>query len=252
MQNQKDFDTNIFFSGGAGMFIQYHDIVKPVYLYAIIKMILTGESFGLPINIINSMSIFSIIEWYMNRRYINPFKNLDYKHTLSDEELDKMLLDYIKNDPSIYSLAPSLNISSMLDVYNQQHMTFPVYIYSKEEEPAIKQDCQNVFHGIPVRYVYGDLENAIKKCDQNFTYIFSDIDLVKEACKILLGTCSHVLLSSDYRYNYIDNRKTFKYDLTELGEQYPFVRIGTTMSTDIARLAVSFKSLMDEFIQEGD
>ena len=68
------FDTNIFFSGGAGMFIQYHDIIKPVYLYTIVKMIITKESFGLPIDIIKDFSIISIIEWYINRRFKNPIK----------------------------------------------------------------------------------------------------------------------------------------------------------------------------------
>ena len=48
--NNNNFNTNELFAGGAGMFIQYHDIIKPVYLYAIVKMIATKNSFGLPIN----------------------------------------------------------------------------------------------------------------------------------------------------------------------------------------------------------
>lgn len=245
---EKNFDTNVFFSGGAGMFIEYHDIVKPVYLYAIIKMIIEGESFGLPIDIIRNMSVFSLIEWYLNRRYINPFKCLDYNHYLPDESLDSMLWGYMLHDTSLYDLAPPLNISSMLDIYHRQHMTFPVYIYSKNEEPYIKDDCKNIFHGIPVNYVFGDLESAIKKCDQNFTYIFSDLELATKSAKILLGTCSHVLVARDYRYNYTDNFKTFKHDLNELATNHPFIRVGTTMATDVARLAVSFKKLYDSMM----
>ena len=31
-QEIKSFDTNSLYVGGNGMFIQYHDVVKPVYL----------------------------------------------------------------------------------------------------------------------------------------------------------------------------------------------------------------------------
>lgn len=249
--NTKTLDTNVFFSGGAGMFIEYHDVVKPVYLYAIIKMIVTNESFGLPINIIKNMSIFSIIEWYTNRRYINPFKCLDYNHYLDDDQLNGMLLEYLLHDDSLYKLSPTLNISKMLKVYNQQHMNFPIFVYSKYEEPYIKEDCKHIFPGIPIQYVYGDLENAIKKCDQNFTYIFSNIEMVEIAAKILVGTCSNILLTRDYRYNYTDNFKTFKYDLNEIGSKYPFVRIGTTTATDMAQLAGSFKILKETIEEEA-
>ena len=64
MPESKNFDTNVLFSGGAGMFLQYHDIVKPVYLYAIIKMIAVKESFGLPIDIIKDMSLFKMNSGY--------------------------------------------------------------------------------------------------------------------------------------------------------------------------------------------
>lgn len=250
MMKEKTFDTNIFFSGGAGMFIQYHDVVKPIYLYAIYKMLITNESFGLPINILKSMSVFSLAEWYFNRRYINPFKCLDYNNYLDDDQINGMLLGYLLHDKSIYNISPALNIQKMLKVYNTQHMTFPIYIYSEFEEPSILEDCKNVFSGINVRYVHGNLKDAISKCDQNFTYIFSDIELVKNAAEILIGTCSHILLTSDYRYNYIGNREKFKYDLKELMEAYPFIRIGTTQAADVVELASSFKKIKEIILQE--
>lgn len=239
----KEFDTNVFFSGGAGMFIQYHDIVKPVYLFAVIKMIITDQSFGLPINIISNMSIMSLIEWYIKRRYINPFKSLDYNHHLTDEQLDSMLYDYLIHDSSIYDISYPLNIQKMLSVYKNQHMTFPVYIYSEREEPYIKDDCKNIFSGIPVTYLFGDLESCIKKCDQNFTYIFSNIELVKKSAEILKGSYAHILLSDEYRYNYVDSCKTFKYDLKEIMGSNPYTRIGTTFAVDFDRLGISISKL---------
>lgn len=239
----KQFDTNVFFSGGAGMFIQYHDIIKPTYLFAIIKLILNGESFGLPVNIISRMSFISIIEWYIKRRFINPLKCLDYYHQIDENELDNLLQHILENDKSIYTLGNTMNVVKMFSVYRHQQMTFPVYIYSEREEPSIMYDCENIFKGIPIKYLFGDLKEAIKKCDQNFTYIFSDLELVKDAAEILIGTCSHILLSRDYRYNYIDNCKKLKYNLSDMAKSHPFVRIGTIEAVNQIELALSLSNL---------
>lgn len=236
----RPFDTNVFFSGGAGMFIQYHDIVKPVYLYAIAKMIATQEGFGLPISIISRLSAPSIIEWYVKRRFKNPFQQLDYEHSVDPKQLDDFLKQYLQNDPSLYKIAAPLNIKQLFSVYRRGHMSFPVFIYTEEEEPYVKEDCKNVFSGVAIRYIYGDLKECIRKCEQNFTYIFSDIELAKRAAEILEGTCSHLLLASDYRYNYKDNCKNFKYDLGDLAKSHPYVRTGTTIAMDPMALTRAF------------
>lgn len=243
MLENKPFDTGPFFSGGAGMFLQYHDVIKPVYLYAILQMILTKQSYGLPIDIVSHLSIISLIEWYVNRRFKNPLKCLDYANKIDVSQLDKLLHDVMANDPSIYRLCPVLNIEKMLQVYRTQHMVFPIYVYSEVEEPYIKTDCQSIFNGIEFHYFFGDLKSCIEKCDQNFTYIFSDVDLVEKAAEILYGTCSHILLARDYRYNYIDNRKTFKCNLKDLATSHPFIRIGTTLVMDKSELLMHYANL---------
>ena len=120
-------------------------------------------------------------------------------------------------------------------------MQFPVYIYSEEEEPYIRDDCRTIFGSINHKYVFGPLKEAINKCDQNFTYIFSDIELVKKATEILAGTCSHIIMARDYRYNYIGNYEKEKYDLGKLTtDGLPFIRIGTTEAVDVNDLVLSF------------
>ena len=232
----KPFDTNAFFVGGNGLFIQYHDVVKPVYLYAILKALSINDAFGLPLQIIKHMSSRSLLEWYYRRRFANPFQCLDYNHTVPKETLDTILQKILLSDPSIYKLAPTLNIQTMLDVYRRQHMSFPIFVYSKRREDIIAEDIKTDFPGITIKYLYGDLREAISKCDNNFTYIFSDIELLKESVEILIGTYSHILLSRDYRYNYTDHYQTTKYDLYELGLNHPFVRIGLTQSSQPDRL----------------
>lgn len=242
----KVFDTNSFFSGGAGIFIQYHDVIKPVYLYAIIKLLVTKQYFGLPFNIINKMTIFSLLEWYVRRRYINPLKCLDFMNIIDNNELDELLINVLKSDDTIYKLSPALNVNQMLNAYRQHHttFTFPVYIYSEKEEPYIIRDCKQLFPGIPFKYLHGDLKDAVSKCDNNFTYIFSDIELVKKLCTILIGTYSHILITRDYRYNYKDNSKTFKYDLLEMAKTHPFIRIGITVAMNMNQMVSSFNDIM--------
>lgn len=106
------------------------------------------------------------------------------------------------------------------------------------------KDCENILSGIDYTYVYGELKNAIKNCDQNFTYIFSDIEMVNSASKNLRGTYSHILLARDYRYNYIDHCKTFKYDLQQLASENPVIRIGTTIAMDIRLMPDAFSNII--------
>jgi hypothetical protein len=241
--DQNTFDTNSFFTGGAGLFLQYHDVVKPVYLYVMIRMILTGDSFGLPIGIIRKLSNLSLIEWYMKRRYVNPLRQLDFVHKLDPKELDDLMHSILLSDPSLYQLAPVMNIGRMLSVYKQQHMNFPIFVYTEQEEPAVSDDCKRAFQGIQIQYVYGDLRSCLAKCDQNFTYIFSDIDLAKNACEILTGTYSHVLISNDFRYNHNGNSNAMKYNLQQMQKTHPFLRIGTQKCVDLNQLAVSLKTI---------
>lgn len=239
----KNTDTSKLFVGGSGMFIQYHDIIKPVYFYAIMNMIISGESFGVPVDIISNFSLPSMIEWYKNRRYVNPIQQLDVFHKTDQEVLDNLLSKILDHDASLYKLAPELSTTQIFSVYSAQHFSFPVYIYSEEYESGIEKDVAENLKGIESEYLYGDLEEALTQCDQNFTYIFSNIETLYSAVQILDGTYSHILLARDYRYNYTDNFITMKYNLKELMKQHPPLRLGTITAMDISTMNGSFNNI---------
>ena len=239
------FETD-FFVGGNGMFLQYYDVVKPVYLYAVLKMLIENNTYGLP-DILSTMSIPSLVEWYKNRRYINPLKQMDYKNAVPDESFDIILNKILAEDPTLYKLAPPLNIMRMLYVYKSQYMTFPFIIYTEEYSKAVENDVKEIFSGVPHKYAYDGLENAIKKCDENFTYIFSDLEVLKDAADILKGTYSHILLANDYRYNYIDGHETLKYDMKDLMFSHPFIRTGLTSVWE----GVDYNQAFDNIIFQG-
>jgi len=236
----KPFDTNSFFVGGAGLFLQYYDIVKPVYLYAVMSLIF-GDSHGLPVEIIRNMTLPQLFEWYKQRRAINPLYSLDYMHIIPEEELDK-LLDEILTDESIYRVTPLLNISRLLEVYQYQHMIFPIFVYSETESPYIRHDVDRIFAGMPHHYVFGDLTLATKKCRENFTYILSDMELMNSIAEVLHGTYSHILLAEDYRYNYPGGIP--KYDLMEMMASHPYIRTGTTQVMDVEVIGSKFSNIL--------
>ena len=241
----KTFPTDVFFSGGSGMLIQYHDVIRPIYLGAIIKMIISKTSFGLPLDMISDMSIFSLAEWYLMRRYKNPLKCLDVSDILNMCDLDELLKQIMDSDKEIFSMMKIMNIGKIINVYRKQRMIFPFYVYSEDPNDFIKQDVAEIFSGINVKYVYGDLGDAIRNnCDDNYTYIFSDIEMVKKSAELLHGTCSHILLTSDFRYNYLDRHKTYKYELNRLSTDNPSVRIGTTKSTSINDIILNLHELL--------
>lgn len=221
------------------MFVQYHDIIKPVYLYAVLKMLYTNTTYGMPFSIIKNMSFFSIVEWYMNRRYINPLIALDPNQTVDTSSLDLLLKRILSNDHSIYKLAPHLNFRLLMNACVTQQLSFPVYIYTEEHDQAVEEDAKTLFPGMSVNYLHGPLDQVLIKCDQNFTYIFSDINLLVEAATHLKGSCSHILLAGDYRYNYLDYFNTTKHNLVETASNNPYVRIGITSALDKNALSIA-------------
>ena len=242
----KSFDTNVFFSGGAGIFMSYHDIVKPTYLWAVLKMMTMGNSIGLPFDTLHYLSTLSLTEWYTNRRYINPLRSIDYLGQYQPEQLDELITEVLKADDSIYRLCPRMNVARLLAPYTSQHMTFPVYVYTEQFETGVASDVNSLFPGVPVTYVYGNLEDALSRCDQNFTYMVSDIEQFVILAKLLEGTYSHILLASDYRYNRKPDGK-FKYNLKSIMESYPFIRVETFIACNIPDLVQAIGELLTNF-----
>jgi len=240
--SSKPFDTRKLFSGGGGLFIQFQDVVTPIYLFAIIKLLLTDASLGLPISIIKDMSILSLAEWYIKRSNINPIQELDYKHQLSSQDANTLLYKILE-DRSIYDHSPVFNVGLMFDVYKHKKMNIPIYIYSEYNDPHIEYFGRKHFPDISFKYIYDDLSSAIKKCNDNFTYIFSNIEFFKQACELLKGSYANILLAQEYKYNYIDNCVTTKYPLEELMFNNPFILTGITRVINVKTLANSLQIL---------
>ena len=239
----KPFDTSRF-TGGAGLFIQFEDVVTPIYLFAMIKLILTEQSFGIPIHIIKDMSILSIAEWYIKRNNQNPILDLDYDHQLSKDHADELLYKILQ-DKSIYDYSPPMNIKLFFEVYQYKKMNFPIYIYSQFKDPNIEYYCTKNFASIQLHFI--DTTDIIQAIDllskDNYTFILSNIHLFKQAVEHLHGKYAHVLIAEDYKYNYKDNCHVMLYDIVKLMIDNPFVATSATSVINPKVLANSLQIL---------
>ena len=218
------FSASKTFFGGSAIVIQYHDVLKPVYLTAIFKMLLNKDlQFGLPFDILKSFSIPSIVEWYKTRNYFNPLKLLDPKRLATNDQLNQML-NIVLKDKSIYTLTPLLNSIRLLIVSEQNHLNVPMYIYSEQYEENILYDINQL--PLHLNYIYGSIKDLVDKIPANSTYIFSNIELLKEAIFSIDAKKSvNFILVSDYNYNFSNNQ--YKYNFSDLlsKEFKPFIVI---------------------------
>lgn len=215
---ENSFNTDSLFVGGAGMFVEYHDIIRLVDLFVVVRMMLTEESFGLPVHILKGMGVAPMTEWYLKRPNQNPFTALDYNHILDIHELDQLRSQILDSDPSIYQYAPYTNFYKMLQLMRDQQIGIPVYVWTPTPEVNIQQDLATM--PIHPTYVSGSLESALSKTGNNFTYIFSDISHAKVAADIINDRYAHILIPTEFRYNYQDHMKTLKYTIQKLNIRF--------------------------------
>lgn len=202
------FDTSRLFAGGSGIVIEYHDAVRPVYLFALLNIIMNKKDYNLPIAMIEKFSFPSIVEWYLNRPYYNPLKYLDYNHMASNDDLDELLLNILDDDITVYKYSPHLNMVKILYGYASKNINIPIYFYSQFEEKGIQNDINNNFKELNIKCIYGP-PKIIKDIEaQNFSYIFSNIDHAEEFIQHHdHSKLSVITIANDYRYNYTKGGK---------------------------------------------
>lgn len=209
-----NYDAGHTFYGGSSLFIEFHDIIKPVYLMAIIKLIMSDKKyrFGLPVEMIENFSLISIIEWYLNRSHINPLKLLDPARKATDEDLNSLLHKILDSDPKLYLTAPLLNAEKLISIIRLQKLGIPILVYSEQFEPNI-EPCLSTWSN--TSYIYGPFEQVITKVPNNSSFIFSNIEYAKRLIdSVKFDTLGSIMIASDYYYNF-KNKGIYKYDFID-------------------------------------
>lgn len=217
------FNSSHTFFGGASLLIQYKDALKPVNLIAFIKMLYDKSlRHGLPFEIIEKFSLYSVMEFYTSRTHINPLRQLDYKH--KSPEIVDSILSNILTDTSIYVLSPYLLTAKLIQVMRSQNFSIPIFIYNETYDKGIELDTPNISSS--AQFVYGSIKDILNQIPNNSTMIFSNIEhlveVIKEAPKKML---LNLLITSDYQYNFNSNLE-YKYNLSDVitKEFKPFIK----------------------------
>lgn len=242
---QNTFNASKTFFGGSALIIQYHDVLKPVYLTAIIKMMINKDlQFGLPFEIIKSFSLLSLIEWYKGRSFINPLKLLDPNHKATDEQLQQML-NIVLKDHSVYKLSPLLDTIRLIIASEQNKLNVPLYIYSEQFEEGIDKDLY--YMQMNCKYIHEPIKTLIDKSPPNATYIFSNIDLLKESLELINPKKSaNFILASDYKYNFLNNQ--YKYNFSDILSKLfkPFIKINNINIFNNLRVLNDYRNLLNK------
>ena len=239
------FNASKTFFGGSALIVQYHDVLKPVYLTAIIKMLMNKNlQFGLPFDIIKSFSLLSLIEWYKGRSFINPLKLLDPNRKATNEQLQQML-NIILKDNSIYKLSPLLDTIRLIIASEQNKLDVPLYIYSEQFEEGIDKDLY--YMQMNCKYIHETIKTLIERTPPNATYIFSNIDLLKDSLELIDPKKSaNFILVSDYRYNFLNNQ--YKYNFSDLLSKLfkPFIMINNISIFNNLRVMNDYTNLLNK------
>ena len=239
------FNASKTFFGGSALIVQYHDVLKPVYLTAIIKMLMNNDlQFGLPFDIIKSFSLLSLIEWYKGRSFINPIKLLDPKRKGTDEQLQQILSIVLK-DHSVYKLTPFLDTIRLIIASEQNKLDVPLYIYSEQFEEGIDRDLYHL--QMNCKYIHEPIKTLMEQTPPNATYIFSNIDLLKESLELIDPKKSaNFILVSDYKYNFSSNQ--YKYNFSDiLSKSFkPFIIINNISIFNNLRVMNDYMNLLNK------
>ena len=239
------FNASKTFFGGSALIVQYHDVLKPVYLTAIIKMLMNKNlQFGLPFDIIKSFSLLSLIEWYKGRSFINPLKLLDPNRKATNEQLQQML-NIILKDNSIYKLSPLLDTIRLIIASEQNKLDVPLYIYSEQFEEGIDKDLY--YMQMNCKYIHETIKTLIERTPPNATYLFSNIDLLKDSLELIDPKKSaNFILVSDYRYNFLNNQ--YKYNFSDLLSKLfkPFIMINNISIFNNLRVMNDYTNLLNK------
>ena len=234
------------FYGGSALLVQYYDLIKPIYLMALLKALINKDlRFGLPFDHLEKFSLPSIIEAYINRAFINPFYLVDPGKRIKKEDLDKML-SVITEDESLYTLAPPLETNKMISLISIQKLGIPVYYYSETYNNFIEREAKQSFG---INYLYGPIEEIVKKIPNNFSMIFSDITLAQRVFHSTPETTiGSIMIADDYQYNYTEKGE-FKVDFNKeiLNTNHIFMKVSGIQVIDRYKLIKEIQKIMEKF-----
>lgn len=209
---------NLFYNSEM-LFIEYMDIIKatPYYLLDVIK---DSKKLSEILNLeqIKYLKDIGKVEWYINRKHQNIFKELCCVD-IPDSELDRIFYTYLGFDERLNQQASTLNFMSVIQHLVSQKMVKQIGIYLPYEDNSIERLFEDM--GFNFKFLYGNFKDCLSEVPRDTTYVFSDIEKVNTLNSEGRLELSSVMIANEYRYNKID-KMTPKVDLVKLNNSVVF------------------------------
>lgn len=200
-------NMNIFYNCEA-IFIEYNDIIKAP-MATLLNVIKSNKKLGeiMDFSKINKLSSKGLLEWYVTRKHINPFEDLIKPGIPYDKEnIDGLLYNQLTCSKNFIDYSEPLLFMQTLKILMSREIVKKIFIYSPIKLPGLEEDVK-LYLDKDVTFLYGTLEDALKKVPNDSTYVLSDIEKVN-----ILDDCGKlnmnaILVPYSYRYNYMLTNK---------------------------------------------
>ena len=215
---------NEIFQNSQCLFIEYTDIIRSPYFIFLMLMNQNPNNFSKNFNldIFNGYGIEELSEWYIHRKHQNPLVELinpELREKIRTKDLDEFMNQQIKDHADLVKLSPLLNFGNAI-LSIPENIVKSTIIWYPFENTTIEDDIEETF-GDNVKFVTGNLSDALDLVPKDATYVFSDvtnIDLLYEKKKLYL---SSVIIAQEYGYNYQDSER-LKIDTDEYQKDVMF------------------------------
>ena len=216
------------FTNSQCLFVEYEDIINLPYLM-FLSFFMKSETANtfFELDKIKYLDSSSLIGYYLRREYRNPLVDLlKDKKFINFDALNEYLYTqlYSDSDESYAFFNPDIHTNFYAILYNlmSNKIVNKIVIYVPKRTRAVENDIFTKFTFKPT-IIDGSFEEALKDIPNDTTYVFSDCNKITTLVDMDKINLSAILLATDYRYNYTDNKKEkFLIDMSTLSTRYNF------------------------------
>lgn len=205
-------NSSDMFLNTASLFVEYIDIIKSPYIGYLQLLAQEPQNFDKYFDVkrLAGLDLTEVSEWYVRRRYQNPFKSLlkeEYRDKITDDDLDGIVDAISPKVPELIYDSPELNFVNTIRALHigNNSIVKKLFIWYPGENEIIRDDIHKTLDNAIV--VTGNIVEATKDVPENSTYVFSDITNVSALQDIGKLYLSSVVIASEYRYNYNEDEE---------------------------------------------
>lgn len=209
------------------IFVEYNDIIK-IPWFALLYAIHNDENMEKMFDLseIKDLEHQCLLEWYMQRKHRNFYRDLkvkpEFQNQIDDKFYDELLINQLSSSDFFYRIDTELLFAQVLRMLTttQKSLVKRIVIYNEYEDRYIKKDIDILFNNC-AEFISGDFRNAIKDIPVDSTYVLSDISKINILIEENKIDFSDILIVNGFRYNYDDNLK-LKIDFDKLTNEHIF------------------------------